>query len=1012
MTQFFELSSLFSNPAAIIPNSEHQKLIQEFERVKESENGWKECAQLIVSEQQINDQTRFFCMQIIENYLKTRYKSSASQSDQMLLRQFMSSWLQLQINRKANEKNFLTKKVAQLFALVSLIDFPSRWPSFFTDLVETFRWSAGNADFYLKVLTSIESEIVDRDVPRTNEEQLAITFYKDAIRERCVAELVESWFALLKENTVKSPEITCQTLDVIGAYISWIDINLIVNSRFVEFFVYGLGLVELRETTCKCLEQVIDKRMEIRAKLKLVDYLWKDVLQASAVSLEQQINLSNDEQDNCDYLLKFGKLLNTIGENLFDGWQKNNKKEPLLANECVECLQNKIPYVLQVFNHTDDDISESVSEYCMHYISILKTTKIQTREQQSHIESMFNIIISKTKYDSSFNFDNEGEDEAMFLEYRKNIKLVFDSIAQLDNDFVLASIKKLVLEITANWPSKSYADIENALYLLYLIGEAIPSSQGNHFQVRSPKSDCLSEMIQATITSNLVQNPHRIVKLQYFENITRYFRFFQLYPHLIEQVVDHFIGPHGLHNPDPKLRSRVSYLFSRYTKDLKNLLSNFIEKILNTIQDLLVISSPMQTPQTFGQDGPLSTDDQLFLFETVSVLIVSSNLEPKIKAQLMKSLLSPLVSSFSLLLNKYCEISDEKTKLVYAKSLNAAMLVASRVSKGFSNQIKVKDCECVELFLEILRIFLPSINVTTHKNLIHVGFRQYLHRMIVCLDNEVFDYLPLTIEHLIKTSNEPKDMYDLIPLLNQIVNKYKQQIVRFMQTILMQFINSVTNFTNSLPSDIINNLFKASSTNLSNLSTNSLNSNTTTNFNNNSIDPQFIVDVQQLYKAYFQFLLNIINNDVVDIISEQQANDIYKIFFTLLQGAQIGSQDISKSCFQVIKKLITIFVEKPDSLPNFVQYTIENIVPCCIQIVLIKSVDLNDAQQVLVFNEIGSCLTVLYRKYGEDFIKYLESTLLPNLQINPQVTEAFVQTIKSNNPKGFKALRESITINK
>jgi exportin-T len=46
---------------------------------------------------------------------------------------------------------------------------------------------------------------------------------------------------------------------------------------------------------------------------------------------------------------------------------------------------------------------------------------------------MFNIIVTKTKYDSSFNFDNEGEDEAMFLEYRKNIKLVFDSIAQLVN---------------------------------------------------------------------------------------------------------------------------------------------------------------------------------------------------------------------------------------------------------------------------------------------------------------------------------------------------------------------------------------------------------------------------------------------------------------------------------------------------------------------------------------------------------------------------------------------------
>jgi hypothetical protein len=61
----------------------------------------------------------------------------------------------------------------------------------------------------------------------------------------------------------------------------------------------------------------------------------------------------------------------------------------LLANECIQCLENKIPYVLQIFNHTDDDISESVSEYCMHYISILKNTKIQTREQQTNIEVIF-----------------------------------------------------------------------------------------------------------------------------------------------------------------------------------------------------------------------------------------------------------------------------------------------------------------------------------------------------------------------------------------------------------------------------------------------------------------------------------------------------------------------------------------------------------------------------------------------------------------------------------------------
>jgi exportin-T len=415
-------------------------------------------------------------MQVIENYLKTRYKlTTASQVDQDVLKSFMSHWLQSQINRKASEKNFLTKKAAQLFALVSLIDFPSRWATFFADLIVTCQWSVGNADFYLKCLMAIDSEIVDREIPRTPEEANVITFYKDSIREHAVNSLVESWYLLLKEHSNKNPEITCQTLEVIGAYISWIEINLIVNNRFLEFFSYGLNQVDLRETTCSCLEEILNKGMEIGPKHKLIEYLWDNLLFTSAMSLEQQINLSNDEQDNCDYLLKFGKLMNSIGENLFTGWQKKNQQKQLdAAHELFISLEKKLPYALVLLNHSDDDISESVTEYCMHYISILKTNKLKHLEQKTHIENIFNIVINKTKYDSSFNFDNEGEDEAMFLEYRKNVKLVFDSIAQLDNDFVLTTVKNLVVNVANSWQMKSYIEIENALYLLYNLAESIP----------------------------------------------------------------------------------------------------------------------------------------------------------------------------------------------------------------------------------------------------------------------------------------------------------------------------------------------------------------------------------------------------------------------------------------------------------------------------------------------------------------------------------------------------------
>ena len=125
--------------------------------------------------------------------------------------------------------------------------------------------------------------------------------------------------------------------------------------------------------------------------------------------------------------------------------------------------------------------------------------------------------------------------------------------------------------------------------------------------------------------------------------------------------------------------------------NFRNLVSNYAEKILNTIQDLLVIASPLIEAAALSNKNILSSDDQLFIYETVSILIVSSSLQPNVKSQLMKNLLTPTVSCFQILINKYCETVDENMKLVYANSLNTAMSVATRATKGFSNQIKMKD---------------------------------------------------------------------------------------------------------------------------------------------------------------------------------------------------------------------------------------------------------------------------------------------------------------------------------
>ncbi len=73
----------------------------------------------------------------------------------------------------------------------------------------------------------------------------------------------------------------------------------------------------------------------------------------------------------------------------------------------AQSIESKLQFVLLLLNHSDDDISECVTDYCMHYISMLKVIKIQTREQQGNIENIFKIVINKLKHDPSYNFDNE-----------------------------------------------------------------------------------------------------------------------------------------------------------------------------------------------------------------------------------------------------------------------------------------------------------------------------------------------------------------------------------------------------------------------------------------------------------------------------------------------------------------------------------------------------------------------------------------------------------------------------
>lgn len=72
---------------------------------------------------------------------------------------------------------------------------------------------------------------------------------------------------------------------------------------------------------------------------------------------------------------------------------------------------------------------------------------------------------------------------------------------------------------------------------------------------------------------------------------------------------------------------------------------------------------------------------------------------------------------------------------------------------------------------KMFQLFLENVALDWPEEL--DALRQYLHGMVACLDNEIFDALPVIFQKYIAASPNLKVMQDFLVLLQQIFTKYK-----------------------------------------------------------------------------------------------------------------------------------------------------------------------------------------------------------------------------------------------
>eukprot|EP00069_Balaena_mysticetus_P010870 bmy_20950T0 len=876
------------------PNADsdfRQRALAYFEQLKISPDAWQVCAEALAQRTYSDDHIKFFCFQVLEHQVKYKY-SELTTVQQQLIRETLISWLQAQMLNPQPEKTFIRNKAAQVFALLFVTEYLTKWPKFFFDILSVVDLNPRGVDLYLRILMAIDSELVDRDVVHTSEankcglyllllyshrEARRNTLIKDTMREQCIPNLVESWYQILQNYQYTNSEVTCQCLEVVGAYVSWIDLSLIANDRFINMLLGHMSIEVLREEACDCLFEIVNKGMDPVDKMKLVESLCQVLQSAGFFSIDQLTVLAD--------------------------------------------------------------------------------------QQKANVEAIMLAVMKKLTYDEEYNFENEGEDEAMFVEYRKQLKLLLDRLAQVSPELLLASVRRVFSSTLQNWQTTRFMEVEVAIRLLYMLAEALPVSHGAHFSGDVSKASALQDMMRTLVTSGVSSYQHTSVTLEFFETVVRYEKFFTVEPQHIPCVLMAFLDHRGLRHSSAKVRSRTAYLFSRFVKSLNKQMNPFIEDILNRIQDLLELSPPEN-----GYQSLLSSDDQLFIYETAGVLIVNSEYPAERKQALMRNLLTPLMEKFKILLEKLMLAQDEERQASLADCLNHAVGFASRTSKAFSNKQTVKQCGCSEVYLDCLQTFLPALSCPLQKDILRSGVRTFLHRMIICLEEEVLPFIPSASEHMLKDC-EAKDLQEFIPLINQITAKFKIQVSPFLQQMFMPLLHAIFEV-----------LLRPAEEN----------------------DQSAALEKQMLRRSYFAFLQTVTGSGMSEVIANQGAENVERVLVTVIQGAVEYPDPIAqKTCFIILSKLVELWGGK-DGPVGFADFVYKHIVPACFLAPLKQTFDLADAQTVLALSECAVTLKTIHLKRGPECVQYLQQEYLPSLQVAPEIIQEFCQALQQPDAKVFK----------
>ena len=953
------LSSILSSPDS---TSQAQALIY-FNQLMAAPDGWKLCADTVRDYDAYDQPVTFFCLRILEEFSKTRY-SEESVDNKILFRKLILSWLEV---RPSPQPPLFLKKKCQILTIVFLLDYPEYWPSFFSEILSYLAtYSHDPTQIYLHTLLCMYDKVMDKAAALSIEEQQRANLIKDTMREECISQLVESWIRILVEPSGVTPETSCTTLRVVGLYAQWIDLSYVINSRFLEIFLQLLGKEETRISVLETFQCIVNKGMDMESKLKLIEML---------TELITRVGLFRRDTSDIDYDLEYelSKFLNLTGTQLVAACQSAVKVDNQLTavHPFLSSLHRVFPHITSLLQSDDDGVSENILPCVISYVSLLKSHRaLLVEESYGNVGTLLLICFEKLKFDESHDFANEGENEVLFLDYRKELKVLFSSISLLLPQLVLTEVDKVLTSVTNRIADLQYMDVEVVLFLIYLCEESIV---WKHPQFGAEISNHWNLILTRLFDSSLSLYPHESVSYQFLENLVKFVPFIKSNPSYLPLVLSSFLDERGVKNSNARIRSRACFLLTRFLKDYKLSLKEMPADLLSGVLQVF--------DRGLIRDSQLDVEDLRFLYESAGILIMFSSTPQGDKGSMIQSLLTPILDQFNLtfdsLHTQLLQLPQNPVPVSapvihMSRTLCDLMRLASFASKCVSSQQVAEETGCLHVFLHLLENFSKILALPLEQETLQGGFRPFLHRMVVVLGANFLPFLPELLTRLLHVPT-PTGPQECCILLNQALSAHPNPTAPHLEQLLSPCIASVLTGLSSLHKPEIS-------------------------------DPIILFDLIKSYLSLSNTLAH--NTTLLQHLIQLPSSSLHPFVSSLIQILLLYTQPLlQKQVVAIIRCIILLFDKFPVPL---IEFTCQQVLPALFLTPAKRSFNMKDGQTSLLMNDILNTSRLIVNR-DKAFLTFLSETYIPSLRIQPELSIQYF-TLINQNEIDFKTMKNEFIL--